>query len=235
MESRMKIFESIIARLKNQPYKTVLLFALLIGCVTIIWFYPASIDERGGQIASIEIPIEMDAKPNPKLVEDGMVTYHRFHLDKTVSAPLEAGNCPGRQCYRFFIGPREIRKGKKLQTIFLGGEGFERHLERMPDGRVAISRFARFDRIDGSYSIPSHEKLRSILGWGLTVPYEKGLIEAVVYVYKGASLRLRAIDQDVLFLVEDDRINSLSIGVALYDGTFCTLYKEECVDQGNLE
>ena len=231
----MKSAESTTARLKKQPYKTVLLLALSIGCLTIIWFFSAYSDEKGGPIASIEMPIEMDARPDPKIIKDGLTTYHRFHLNKTLSAPLEVGNCPGRQCYRFFIGPREIRKGKKLQTIFLGGGGFEKHLENMPDGSVAISRFARFDRIDGNYTIPSHEKLKSILGWGLTVPYEKGLIEADIYIYKGASLRLRAIDQDVLFVVEDDRINALTVGVAIYHGTFCTLYKEECVDQGNLE
>ena len=212
-----------------------LLSALVIGCLTIIWFFPASIDEEGGQITSTEKPVEMDAKPDPKLIEDGLTAYHRFELNKTVSAPLEVGNCPGRQCYRFFFGPQEIRKGRQLQTIFLGGGGFEKHLDNMPDGSVAISRLARIDIYDGSYSIPSAEKLRSILGWGLTVPYEKGLIEAAVFVYKGASLRLRAIDQDVLFIVEDDRINSLTVGVAIYDGTFCTLYKEECVNQGIIE
>ena len=231
MESQVKKVESIIARLKNQPYKTVLLFALLIGCLTVIWLFPASIDDSGRHSASIE----MDAKPDPKLIADELITFQRFHLNKTVSAPLEVGDCPGRQCYRFFLGPREIRKGKKLQVIFLGGGGFEKHLENMPDGSVAISRLARFDRIDGRYRIPSHEELRSILGWGLTVPYEKGLIEAAVFIYKGASLRLRAIDQDVLFVVEDDRINALTVGVAIYDGTFCTLYKEDCVDQGYVE
>ncbi len=231
MESQMKRVESTTARLRNQPYKPVLLSALLIGCLTIIWFFSASIDESGGQIASIE----MDARPDPILIEDGLTTYQRFHLNKTVSAPLEVGNCPGRQCYRFFLGPREIRNGKKLQTIFMGGGGFEKHLENMPDGSVAITRLARFDGIDERYGIPSHEKLRSILGWGLTVPYEKGLIEATVYIYKGSSLRLRAIDQDVLFVVEDDRINALTVGVAIYDGTFCTLYTEDCVDQENVE
>ncbi|MDJ0802154.1 MAG: hypothetical protein QNI97_04725 [Desulfobacterales bacterium] len=232
MESQTRIFESIMARLKNQPYRKTLLFALVIGCLTIIWLFPASIDEKGGQIASIEKPIEMAAKPDPELIEDGLTAYHRFQLNKTVAAPLEVGNCPGRQCYHFFLGPREIRKGKQQQTIFLGGGGFEKHLKHMPDGSVAISPLARLDHIDGSYRIPRPENLRSILGWGLTVPFKKGLIEATVYMDKGASLRLRAIDQDVLFVVEDDRINSLTVGVALYDGTFCTRYKEECVNQG---
>ena len=235
MESHIKRFESIIVRLKNQPYSTALLCALLIGCLTIIWFFSASIDEKGGQIASTAKPFEMDAKPDPKLIEDGLSAYHRFQLNKAVSAPLEVGNCPGRQCYRFFLGPREIRKGKQQQTIFLGGGGFEKHLENMPDGSVAISRLARLDHIDGRYRIPNPENLRSILGWGLTVPYKKSLIEATVYMYKGASLRLRAIDQDILLVVEDDRINALTIGVALYDGTFCTLYKEECVNQEIIE
>ena len=232
MESHIKRFESIIVRLKNQPYSTALLCALLIGCLTIIWFFSASIDEKGGQIASTAKPFEMDAKPDPKLIEDGLSAYHRFQLNKAVSAPLEVGNCPGRQCYRFFLGPQEIRKGKQLQTIFLGGGGFEKHLINMPDGIVALSRLARLESIDGSYGVPSPEKLRSLLGWGLTVPYRKGLIEATVYIYKGASLRLRAIDQDVLFVVEDDHINFLTVGVAIYDGTFCTLYKEDCQNQG---
>ncbi len=232
MESPIKRFESIIARLNNQPYRTVILGALSISCLTIIWFFSASLNEKGGQIASTGKPFEIDAKPDPKLIEDGWRAYHRFQLNKTVSAPLEVGHCPGRQCYRLFLGPREIRKGKQQQTIFLGGGGFEKHLKHMPDGSVAISPLARLDHIDGSYRIPRPENLRSILGWGLTVPYKKGLIEATVYIDKGASLRLRAIDQDVLFVVEDDRINSLTVGVALYDGTFCTRYKEECVNQG---
>ena len=232
MESQIKRFESIIARLINQPYRTALLCALLIGCLTIIWFFSASIDEKGGQSASIGKHIEINAKPDPILFEDGWTAYHRFQLNKTVSAPLEVGNCPGRRCYRFFLGPRKIRKGKQQQTIFLGGGGFEKHLENMPDGRVAISRLARLDTNNGSYSIPSPEKLRSLLGWGLTVPYKKGLIEASVYIIKGSSLRLRAIEQDVLFVVEDDRINALTVGVAMYDGTFCTLYKADCVNQG---
>jgi hypothetical protein len=235
MESQKVRFESIIARLKNQPYRTALLCALLIGCLTIIWFYSASIDENGGQIASTAKPFEMDARPEPKLIEDGWTAYHRFQLNKTVSAPLEVGHCPGGQCYRFFLGPQEIRKGKQQQTIFLGGGGFEKHLENMPDGRVAIARLARLDLNDGSYSTPSPEKLRSVLGWGITVPFKRGLIEAKVSIFKGASLRLRAIDQDVLFVVEDDRINSLTVGVAIYDGTFCTLYKEDCVKQGIIE
>ena len=239
MESHIKRFESIIARLKNQPYRTAFLCALLIGCLTIIWFLSASMDEKGGPmdekggpIASTPKPFEMDAKPDPKLIEDGSTAYYRFQLAKTVSVPLEVGNCPGRQCYRFFLGPREIRKGKKQQTIFLGGEGFEQHLVDMPEGRLAISRLARFDSDDGSYIIPSPERLRSILGWGLTVPHNKGLIEATVYLSKGASFRIRAIEQDVLFVIEDDRINALTLGVAIYDGTFCTLYKEACVNQG---
>ncbi len=235
MESQLIRFESIIARLKHQPYRTARFCAILIGCLTIIWFLSASIDENGGQIASADKPFETDAKPDPKLIEDGSTAYYRFRLNRTVSVPLEIGDCPGRQCYRFFLGPREIRKGKKQQTIFLGGGGFEKHLENMPDGSVAISRLARFDSNDGSYRIPSPEKLRSILGWGLTVPYEKGLIEATVYLFKGASLRLRATDQDVLLVVEDDRINGLTVGVAIYDGTFCTLYKEDCVNQGIIE
>ena len=223
------------SRLKNQPYRMALLCALVIGCLTIIWFFPESIDEDGGQIISTEKPVEMDAKPDPKFSEDGLTAYHRFQLNKTLPAPLEVGNCPGSQCYRLFLGPRAIRKGKQLQTIFLGGGGFEKHLENMPDGSVALSRLARLDSNDGSYSIPSPEKLRSILGWGLTVPYEKGLIEATVYIFKGTSLRLRAIDQDVLLVVEDDRLNSLTVGVAIYDGTFCTLYREECVNRGIIE
>lgn len=32
---------------------------------------------------------------------------------------------------------------------------------------------------------------------------------------------MRAIDKDVLFVVWDDRINYLTVGVASYDGTFC--------------
>ena len=235
MESPIKRFESIIARLKNQPYRTALLCALSIGCLTIIWFFSASTDEKGGQIALTAKPLAIDAKPDPKLIEDGWTAYHRFQLHKTVSAPLEVGHCPGRHCYRFFLGPREIRKGKQLQTIFLGGGGFEKHLQNMPDGRVAISGLARLDGNDGSFRIPSPEKLRSILGWGLTVPYKKGLIEATVSIFKGARLRLRAVDQDVLWVVEDDRLNALTVGVAIYEGTFCTYYRDDCVNQGIME
>lgn len=228
MESPIKM----LARFKNMPYRAPLLFAVLIGCLTIIWSFSACIDQKGGQSASTEKPAEMDAKPDPKLSEGGLTAAYRFQLNKTLSAPLEVGNCPGSQCYHFFFGPREIREGRQQQTIFLGGEGFEKHLENRPDGSVAISRLARLDINNGSYRIPSTEELKSILGWGLTVPYNIGLIEATVPIFKGASLRLRARDQDVLIAVEDDRINSLTVGVALYEGTFCTLYKEDCINEG---
>jgi hypothetical protein len=232
MERPIKIFESIVARLKKRPDRTALICALLAGCLTLVWLFSGSGGENGGQIASVEERVEVDARPDPQFFEGGSIAYHRFRLNKTISAPFEVGNCPGGQCYRVFFGPREIRKGRQLQTIFLGGGGIEKHLEKKPDGGVAISRLARFDTTDGRYGISSPERRRSILGWGLTVPYEKGLIEATLYVFKGASLRLRAVDQDVLLVVEDDRINSLTIGVAIYDGTFCTLYKEACVNKG---
>jgi hypothetical protein len=235
MESQIMHLQSILARLKKPLYRTARLYALLIGGLTLIWFFPACADEKGGPIDSTEKPLEMDAKPDPSLIEDGLTAYHRFQLNKTVPAPLEVGNCPGRQCYRFFLGPREIRKGRQQQTFFLGGGGFEKHLKNRPDGSVAISRLARLESNAGRYSIPSPEKLRSILGWGLTVPYEKGLIEATLFIFKGASFRLRAIDQDVLLVVEDDRINALTVGVTTYEGTFCKFYKEDCVDQGVIE
>lgn len=61
----------------------------------------------------------------------------------------------------------------------------------------------------------------------LWVVLEREQITAKLCLFKGASLRLRAIDKDVLFVIWDDRINYLTVGVANYDGTFCERYREE--------
>lgn len=125
--------------------------------------------------------------------------------------PFEVGSCPGKDCYRFALGPRETRDNIQVQTIFLKGGGFEKHLEKLPGGGIQLFRLARLDSKGGSYGIPVNAK---------------GPITANLGLFKGASLRLRAIDNDVLFVVENDRINYLTIGVALYEGTYCKIYKE---------
>ena len=210
LEEQITKIESFLSRLKRQPKKTVIYTVVVLILVILGLFASAYFSEKGRQFASKDQPNIKEAKPDSTFFEDGWITYHRFQLNKEKSMPFEVGSCPGTDCYRFSLGPRETRNNKQIQTIFLEGGGFEKHLENLPGGGFQLFRLARLDSKGGSYGLP----------------LKGGHITANLGLFKGASLRLRAIDNDVLFVVEDDRINYLTVGVAIYDGTFCKLYRE---------
>lgn len=169
------------------------------------------IEELKKPLAVLKDDDEKRTQPDSVFFEDGWITYHRFQLNKEKPMPFEIGSCPGADCYRFSLGPRETNDSKQIQTIFLEGGGFDKHLEKLPGGGIQLFRLARLDSKGGQYGIPLKQG---------------GHITASLGLFKGASLRLNAIDNDVLFVVEDDRINYLTVGVAIYDGTFCKLYRE---------
>lgn len=200
-----------MARLKRNPKKTVIFSVIVLISLILVWFASAYFSEKGRQFASTDKPKENETKPDLTFFEDGWITYHRFELNKEKPMPFEVGSCPGKDCYRFALGPRRTRDKIQVQTIFLKGGGFEKHLEKIPGGGIQLFHLARLDSKGGSYGIP--------LKAG-------GHITANLGLFKGASLRLRSIDNDVLFVVEDDRINYLTVGVAIYEGTYCKIYRE---------
>lgn len=218
MENQIKQIESFFSRLKRRPVKTASYVIVGVILIIIVWFFSAYFGEIGRQLASNEQLALNEARPDSELFETGWTTYHRFRLNKENPAPFEIGNCPGTGCYRFRLGPRKIEDGRQSQTIYLEGIGFEKHLERLSEGVISLFRNARLDCKGGSYGLPS----------------KGGPMTANLGLFKGASLRLRAIDQDVLFVVEDDRINYLTVGVAIYDGTYCELYRKGLLPPGKI-
>ena len=211
LDEQITKYEAFFSRLKKSPKRTIICSGIVLVIVILGWFAHAYFSEKGRQFASIDKPKEKETEPDSTFFEDGWITYHRFQLNKEKPMPFEVGSCPGKDCYRFSLGPRETRKNMQSQTIFLEGGGFEKHFEKMPGGGFQLFRLARLDSKGGSYGIP--------LKAG-------GHITANLGLFKGASLRLRAIDNDVLFVVEDDRINQLTVGVAVYEGTYCNLHRE---------
>ena len=207
LDEQITKVEAFCARLKKHPERTGLYFVIALIVIIMGTFGKAYFSEKGRQFASTDKPKVKAPKPDATFFEEGWVTYHRFQLNKERSIPLEVGSCPSKDCYRFSLGPRETRDNIQVQTIFLEGEGFEKHLEKMPGGGFQLFRLAQLESKGGSYSLPVRE----------------GHITANLGLFKGASLRLRAIDNDVLFVVEDDRINNLTVGVAIYEGTYCNL------------
>jgi hypothetical protein len=203
--------EAFWARLKGHPKRTLIFSVIGLAVLILVWFASAYFSEKGRQLASIDKPKVEETKPDSTFFENGWITYHRFQLNKEKPMPFEVGSCPGKDCYRFSLGPRETRDNIQIQTVFLEGGGFEKHFEKMPGGGFQLFRLARLDSKGGSYGIPIKDE---------------GHITANLGLFKGASLRLCAIDNDVLFVVEDDRINHLTIGVAVYEGTYCQLYRE---------
>ncbi len=202
--------EEFYVRFRKNPKKSVILTIVSFLLLLIIWFLSAYISEKGKQFASSSTQSIPKSKPDTTLFEDGWVTYHRFQLNKKNPKPIEVGSCPGTECYRFTLGPRETRNGVHVQTINLSGGGFEKNIEKMPNGGIRAFRVSRLYSKGGSYGIP----------------VKQGYITANLGLFRGASLRLRAIDNDILFIVEDDRINHLTVGIAMYEGTYCNLYKE---------
>ncbi len=210
MENQIRQIESFFSRFKQHPVKcsiyAIISFILFIlGCYVSGFF-----GEKGRKSALYEQIIVPDAKPESDIFEDGWTTYHRYRLNKKSPVPFEVGNCPSTSCYRFSLGPRKIENGVQIQTIYLAGGGFEKHIRHL----------------ESDVKYPFYNVFIESKGGRLSIPVRGGPMFAELGLFRGASLRIRAIDQDILLVVEDDRINYLTVGVAIYDGTYCELYRK---------
>ena len=206
VDSKETTYERVQRWLRDQPVVVFLLFifavVVALGAFTdaldSIFSFARSFREEKAVADSLPPEDEATFPPSPR-------TLNHFDLNEEIPKKFEVGLCPGERCYRFEIGPEVVsRKGESARRFFLSGGGFVKRVSRFGADGVLLSGLLKQRGI--------HCR-----------PDPSGRAVCTVPFYTGFRLDWIGLHDDVVLVVEDDRRNSLRIGVALYPGTFCKL------------